>query len=222
MRKSDFRAGFKAPAPAARQADFRLSTPQRAELSDALSPHELTTSLLHVVEDSLYRHREKHERLKRVRRDWPRVESWLTRTRHAETLARDLRALLPLFEGEDDALMALLEQRAQSWKEFADEAPLPEKGRPANGEISWTSLWIVEALADAGVPLTPLGRNGPVCDVLRLVRRWADELEDQPPRRRQDIYAFTRIIVTSYLENQRQRRAVVAHTTTARAHVGPK
>jgi hypothetical protein len=49
-----------------RQTAFRLSPKQRADLVDALEPHELTLSLLHAIEDRLYVYWETTARQKRA------------------------------------------------------------------------------------------------------------------------------------------------------------
>jgi hypothetical protein len=105
-----------------------------------------------------------------------------------------------LFTNEDDDLVNLLEQRASAWKQFTDRIPTPEKHRPPHSEMNWIGLSVVTALDAAHVPLT-LGRNTVVVEVLRLVRRWVDELDGRPLRQRQNNYEFSRVIVKTYLSN---------------------
>jgi hypothetical protein len=181
----------------ARQAAFRLSRQQRADLKDALSPHTLTRPLLQAIEDSLFGYRAQHEQSKRQR---PAFGTWLKHAERAQRLACELRELLPLFSHEDDSLVIQLERRAASWTAFIDQVPPPSNHRPPNSEIAWTCFRVVKALDAAQIPLT-LGRNTVVVEVLRLVRGWADQLDGGRPRRRQNNYEFSRAVVQGYLRS---------------------
>jgi hypothetical protein len=76
-----------------RQTAFRLSPKQRADLVDALEPHELTLSLLHAIEDRLYVYWETTARQKRAPKT---IAGWRKRLRRGARLARELRELLPI------------------------------------------------------------------------------------------------------------------------------
>jgi len=192
----------------ARQTEVRLSQSQRVELEVALDPHTLTRPLLHAIEDSLHVYRQARAG---SRSGEKRLDAWLTKHRRAEALAGELRELLPLVKGEDDALIALIEQRRARWKAWADRVPPLAAHRPTDEEIRWLGLSVVEALDGAHVRLT-LGRATPVVEVLGLVCDWAAALDGRArsTRRRDDgwksrDYELSRAIVEQYRSLHPQR-----------------
>jgi hypothetical protein len=203
--------------PAPRQAVFRLSRQQRADLVSALAPHTLTRPLLETIEDALCVSRETIKRHKRAPKT---IAAWQKRIRRGERLAQELRDLLPIVSkateevivkdfnadaDDDDALRHLLERRAFVWKRIANTLPPPLKHRPPNSAVVRLGVEVVTALDAAQVPLT-LGRKTVVVEVLGLIYRWAT---DPVGRRRPDNrwssldYEFSRAVVESYLENPR-------------------
>jgi len=177
----------------------RLSRRRIDALEAVLLVHmtPLTPRFITRIEGALTEYKDVSCDLKREVLREARVE--LKREEQASRALQAYLAALPAGDNADDRrrtaeheLRQTLERVASLRRGFAHRAH-----RPSDPFALELGVRVVAALDEAGVPLRN-GRDTPLIDALRLVRRWADGIRGATPRTRKNLHTYAAVAIDVY------------------------